>query len=403
MLISKKNLILVFSLIAGLGFSQTPTAEYNFNDCNIDENTGNYINNVISGAPQCFCGPVDMAFEFDGQNDFIQLDDQLKDILIGDYTLSFLFWLDSTPQKYNLFAIKKIDCIDIDSTMHIAYDPNTNLMEFNITRNIGDRINVFEPVDDSKCWHHLAITKTGTDYSFYLDQKFLSTENFGTNYVMSDSAAVYLGNTECATANEQLMKGRIDELKFFNAALSLSEINQLAIDFDEILTDDMTIFSGESVAVSTSSSCAQNFLWNSTIGFDDPNSLNPVIMPPMTNTYILNFDYGTCMTQDSIRINVLDVEDRDCDGLLLPKAFTPNNDGLNDTYGISNGFLIDELIYFEIYDRWGTKVFETNEPNGSWDGTLNGIPVNATAFVYKVKYMCLDEEQLAVGNFSILR
>jgi len=403
MCLSKKYLIIVLSFITCVAYAQAPTAEFNFNDCNINEATGNYIDNLITGAPQCICGPVDMAFEFDGQNDFVQLDDQIKDILVGDYTLSFLFWLDSTPQKYNLFAIKKPDCIDIDSTMHIAYDPATNLIEFNITRNIGDRINVFEPVDDSKCWHHLAITKIGTDYSFYLDQKFLSTENFGTNYVMSDSASVYLGNTECATANEQLMKGRIDELKIFSSALNSSEINQLAVSIDEILTDDMTIFSGENVVINASHSCAPSFSWNSTIGFDDPNSISPIITPPVTNTYTLSFDYNTCQTQDSIRINVLDVNDRDCEGLLLPKAFTPNNDGLNDTYGISNDFLIDELIYFEIYDRWGTKVFETNDLNVKWDGRLNGVPINATAFVYKVKYMCLNDEQLAVGNFSILR
>lgn len=403
MLISKKCLIFVFSLMISFGYAQTPTAEFNFNGCNIDENTGNYINNMITGAPQCVCGPVDMAFEFDGQNDFIQLDGQIKDILTGDYTLSFLFWLDATPQKYNLFAIKKTDCIDIDSTMHIAYDPNTNLIEFNITRNIGDRINVFEPVDESKCWHHLAITKTGTDYSFYLDKKFLSTENFGTNYVMSDSASVYIANTECATANEQLMKGRIDEFMFFDRALSTAEINQLAVSIDEILTDDMTIFSGETVSVNTSNTCASSFSWDSTVGFNDPNSISPEITPPVTNSYILSFNYGTCQTQDSIRINVLDVNDRDCKGLLLPKAFTPNNDGLNDTYGISNDFLIDELIYFEIYDRWGTKVFETNDATAQWDGRLNGVPINATAFVYKVKYICLNEEQLAVGNFSILR
>jgi gliding motility-associated-like protein len=165
----------------------------------------------------------------------------------------------------------------------------------------------------------------------------------------------------------------------------------------------MTIFSGESVNVVSSSSCASSFSWNSTAGFDDPNSVNPVVTPLISNTYILSFDYGNCDTQDSIRINVLDANERDCAGLLLPKAFTPNNDGLNDTYGISNDFLIDELIYFEIYDRWGTKVFETNDLNAKWDGRLNGIPINATAFVYKVKYICLNEEQLAVGNFSILR
>jgi len=383
--------------------AQNPIAHFSFDDCMPTDQTGNYINNIVNGAPQCVCGPEGMALQFDGSNDFIQLDDEIKDILVNDFTMSFYFWVDPAIEKYNMFAIKKPDCIDIDSTMHIAYDPGTNLVEFNFTRNIGDRISIFEPIDPTVCWHHVAVTKSGTDYSFYLDRRFISTENFGTNYEMSDSASVYLANTECLSSTEQLMPGRIDELKFFDVVLNSVELDQLVMEIDQINTADQTIFSGESVNIQAGPTCAPNFFWSSTLGFDNPSSLTPIATPDQTQMYILSFDYGSCVTQDSIRINVLDSGDRDCENLLLPKAFTPNNDGLNDTYGISNSFLIDELIFFEIYDRWGTKIFETNQLNLKWDGTLKGVPVNATAFVYKVKYICSNEEHLAVGNFSILR
>ena len=93
----------------------------------------------------------------------------------------------------------------------------------------------------------------------------------------------------------------------------------------------------------------------------------------------------------------------ECENLLLPNAFTPNGDLLNDRYGISNLFLIQSMEYFEIYDRWGAKMWETNQKNDTWDGAFKGNAVNAGMYMYKVKYTCRDQEYVKVDNFSVLR
>jgi len=52
----------------------------------------------------------------------------------------------------------------------------------------------------------------------------------------------------------------------------------------------------------------------------------------------------------------------------LPNAFTPNADGLNDTY-FGKGFLIGISSFnLSIWNRWGEKVFETTDPNEGWNG-----------------------------------
>lgn len=56
----------------------------------------------------------------------------------------------------------------------------------------------------------------------------------------------------------------------------------------------------------------------------------------------------------------------------FPNSFTPNNDGINDVFK-PLGVRIDmERYKFQIYDRWGKRVFETTDYNQGWDGSIDG-------------------------------
>ena len=74
-------------------------------------------------------------------------------------------------------------------------------------------------------------------------------------------------------------------------------------------------------------------------------------------TYQLNLADQFCIATDTIHITVVDPDNLPCIAQ-LPKAFTPNGDGRNDTYGISNFIVLEnKLIEFEIFDRWGRTDF----------------------------------------------
>ena len=68
--------------------------------------------------------------------------------------------------------------------------------------------------------------------------------------------------------------------------------------------------------------------------------------------------------------------------LYIPNTFTPNGDGINDTFGIS-GEAIKEFNMI-IYNRWGDQVFSSNNTNTRWDGTFQGKKVSSGTYVYKV-------------------
>ena len=72
------------------------------------------------------------------------------------------------------------------------------------------------------------------------------------------------------------------------------------------------------------------------------------------------------------------------DHMNIMKLFTPNNDGFNDYWKISN---ILELgrVHVKIYDRYGTLIYESREYQNDWDGTSKGKPVAEGGYIYHVK------------------
>ena len=383
---------------------QTPVYDFSFSDCTADDQQmSGIVPSIITGSPNCVCGPIDNALSFDGTNDYIELDSTVKDIFKSDFTMSLYFWVEDSNSPYNIFSVVKSSCVDRDSTMTIRYIPVSGILEVDFIKNLGDRLSMNMPLDENVCWHHLVLTKSGTSYSVYLNERFIETLDFNTSYEQSDTSAVFIGYSSCISTSDDLFRGRIDALQFYDQAFTLTEQSFLNISPDQILTENTTLFEGDGVQVLTGGTCTSNFSWTPTTGLDNPTALEPFITPTESTVYALNIDHGTCSVVDSLTLNVITDEELDCDELLLPKAFSPNGDNLNDTYGISNTFIIEELEYFRIFDRWGSLIFETDTVDAGWDGSYRGIPMNPATFVYKAKYTCLGNEKLAVGSFTILR
>jgi len=68
----------------------------------------------------------------------------------------------------------------------------------------------------------------------------------------------------------------------------------------------------------------------------------------------------------------------------IPSAFTPNNDSKNDVFapvliGVSQ-------YHLEVFDRWGTLLWETQNPLEGWNGTYKGEACKQDVYVWKVRY-----------------
>ena len=68
----------------------------------------------------------------------------------------------------------------------------------------------------------------------------------------------------------------------------------------------------------------------------------------------------------------------------LPNAFSPNNDGINDTYK-GKGATADVLSFrMTVWNRWGELIYETNNPDEGWNGRKNNVGLDSPLGVYSV-------------------
>jgi gliding motility-associated-like protein len=66
----------------------------------------------------------------------------------------------------------------------------------------------------------------------------------------------------------------------------------------------------------------------------------------------------------------------------VPNAFSPNGNGLNDTF--MPVLRAVQSFEFSVYNRWGEKLFSTNQLNTGWDGTFKGEDCKQDVYVWKL-------------------
>lgn len=68
--------------------------------------------------------------------------------------------------------------------------------------------------------------------------------------------------------------------------------------------------------------------------------------------------------------------------IYVPTAFTPNGDGLNDTFGAVGEGIAEYTM--EIFNRWGSLIFQSYDSKTQWDGTFKGELVPIGTYIYKI-------------------
>ncbi|MGN6539823.1 MAG: LamG-like jellyroll fold domain-containing protein [Ginsengibacter sp.] len=127
---------------------------------------------------------------------------------------------------------------------------------------------------------------------------------------------------------------------------------------------------------------AEDYTWTPSTGLSSATIFNPVATPFVSTIYtVTGKGVNGCVNSDTISVKV-DLNENRFFG--LPNSFTPNGDGLNDCFGVRYWGQVDKLD-FSIYNRFGQKVFFTDNASDCWDGTFKGEPQNPGVFVYIIK------------------
>ena len=121
-----------------------------------------------------------------------------------------------------------------------------------------------------------------------------------------------------------------------------------------------------------------NYLWTPSSGLNNPTIFNPIAQAQDNIDYVVKVSNAQgCFDLDTVRVRVFLIDP----DLLVPTAFSPNGDGVNETfYPILIG--MKSLDAFRVYNRWGQLVYSTTQTETGWNGTFGGMPQGIGTFVW---------------------
>ena len=158
---------------------------------------------------------------------------------------------------------------------------------------------------------------------------------------------------------------------------------------------DKVIIEGQSIVLNGNASGTDvTYTWTPVENITAPNSLSPTVNPTVNKMYTLQVrsNVGCGIASDMVLVKVFKK-------LFVPNAFTPNNDGINDTW------FIETLEAYpgaevKVFNRFGQMVFDNHGINRYWDGKYKGVLLAPGAYAYIIDLK--NNTQLIKGVVFIL-
>lgn len=143
---------------------------------------------------------------------------------------------------------------------------------------------------------------------------------------------------------------------------------------------------------------ADSLLWSPSHLISDSTAPSVIATIQENTLFYLTGELDGCKSKDSILVKFLAEADAD---LFIPNAFSPNSDGLNDCFSISNR---GETHTFgiQLFNRWGQRIFESNDPNFCWNGYTNGMKVDLGVYYYILEISTGCGKTRKVGDLSVV-
>ncbi|MCO5249052.1 MAG: gliding motility-associated C-terminal domain-containing protein [Chitinophagales bacterium] len=233
------------------------------------------------------------------------------------------------------------------------------------------------------------------------------------NIVSDSDYAVTWGNFTDTLYNNDVIPIRKEEILRLNNRIPVAILyddncilrDTVVVNFKQIQVNIQAqptkVYKGQEVVLSTIPTDFKEYKWfpPDVLNADDIPMVNAII-EETTDFIVLVKDTDGCVATDTMKVEVL----TECSlkRIFIPTAFTPNGDGVNDILRVRSEANIQ--IEYVVYNRWGEKVFETNDLSKGWDGYYKGKPADKGAYAYYLKIICEDKSELYnQGNITLIR
>ncbi|MES2515664.1 MAG: gliding motility-associated C-terminal domain-containing protein [Bacteroidota bacterium] len=164
-----------------------------------------------------------------------------------------------------------------------------------------------------------------------------------------------------------------------------------------------TIYSGDNTQIFADIPAGASVVWSPTTGLSCATCSNTTASPTVTTEYCAYTTIGSCSDTSCVLITV-DINCVSSTDYSAPTAFSPNNDGVNDEFCLQGWSKCVTGFYIGIYNRWGEKVYDSEDVSFCWDGKFLGNPLNSAVFVYYIKATVKDVgEIIRKGNITLVK
>jgi gliding motility-associated-like protein len=172
-------------------------------------------------------------------------------------------------------------------------------------------------------------------------------------------------------------------------------VNVVAIDNPITFNSNPVIFEGSHVQLDpVINGDVLNYSWSPAIGLSDATVRDPIANPSVTTTYTLTITSTSgCTATSDVTVTVIE-------NVVIPNAFTPNGDGVNDLWNIAH---LSEYpaCTVDVFSRSGQLIFHSLGYGRPWSGTYNGsqLPIGAYYYIIDLK----DGRHKLSGQVTIVK
>lgn len=260
-------------------------------------------------------------------------------------------------------------------------DDSGCITSINVTIGAGSVITVTASVTDEDCGVangaiDLSVSGGSGNYTYVWSSGEVTQDISGVS--TGEYEVIVTDDTGCSTT-ETITVGVIGEL------------------FVTVVPPAATIDAGESVQLEASG--GYTYTWTPEEGLSCTDCPDPIASPMVTTTYVVTaIDENGCAGDTTVVIFVENV----CGEIFVPTIFSPNDDGNNDEHCVM-GDCVQEFE-LSIYNRWGERIFISDNQTNCWDGIFRGKPVQTGVYVYKLRVRLVDgTEVIDSGNINVVR
>jgi gliding motility-associated-like protein len=395
---------------------------------NAKDFSGNGNDGIINGAKLTSdrFGNANSAYNFDGIKDFIRV---FNSPSLKFEQISIAMWIKATDFKSFTNSAGTwpryggpISRDTRPSSIWSGFSTSTShgLLRFSVAmeENTSSQKGIENEVD-LNVWDFIVFMIENGVEKIYRNGTLVVTEQLNLGKKMHvNNEPINIGKSywlPSQTGLEAFFTGEIDDIHLYNRPLNKEEIQALYKDVSSnlptITSSNNNPCMGEKLLFTVNGSTSNaKFEWKIDGAITGPNKKelyfnSPIKTTPYSTKVDLGIsDFDPCFPQKPVFLTQ-NINFKICNSSLsnskifIPNVFSPNGDGKNDTWIISNIENFDG-VEIEIFNRWGERIFYSEGYKTPWDGYYKNLKLPSGVYLYKIKY---DINQTFSGEILILK